>query len=133
MALLIAAIGCSQAPIGGVLTLAPAGMRATPNCTPQPDGTLTMPVNASAEATAYVERGPVTLTVSAAATRASLPLEVWFAGERIDRLQIESGAAHDVARRVQARNSGPVSIRLVVPEAAGDGAIHVEKIVVTQP
>ena len=141
-ALLLLAVGCiagCRAPAAGVLTLAPAGMHTTGACSAQPDGTLIMAVGGSAEATAYVDAGPVTITVTvAAASLRPARIEVWLAATTAGTAVLESSQPQALTFHTRARASGPASLRLTYGTEWADRGesaptIHVEKIVVTQP
>lgn len=139
---LIAAVllvsACTQPPVPGVLTLAPAGMRISGNATPHPDGTLTMADACAAEAEVYVDAGTVTITVTASASTADRPtsIELWFAGSSIGSQPVPSGARTAVPFHARAHSSGPFALRLLAHAVGGDpgaAALEVEKVVITEP
>ena len=127
-------------PPAGVLTLAPAGMHTTGACTAAADGTLTMARGATADSTIYVDAGAVTITVTAAPSSVDdhPQLELWLAGERIGAVALESTEAQAVRFSAQARTSSPTALHLAYVTEAGQSdrpapALHVEKVVITQP
>src|SRR5574340_1399030 len=94
MALIGTVAACSQRPPAGVLPRAPAGMQITGPCTPEADGSLNMPAGCTANGTAYVDRGPVTITVAATAVgAATAALEVWFDARRIATLTVAASSS----------------------------------------
>ena len=103
------------------------------------DGTLVMHPGATAESTVYVDAGSVRITVTAQAAPSSGPttVELWFAGSQVGTVHLESTQAQAFPFQVQARASGPTALRVAVPslpEAAPDNpALHLQKIVITQP
>jgi len=130
---------CTHPP-PGVLTLAPAGMRTAGTCSAHPDGTLSMGAAATADATVYVDAGPVTITVTANAvsTARAAAVEVWFAGATVGRMRVSATEARPYAFHAQPRASGPTALRIGVssePEAAAATAalVDVAKVVITEP
>jgi hypothetical protein len=115
-------------------------MHTTGACTAAADGTLTMARGATADSTIYVDAGAVTITVTAAPTSVDdhPQIELWLAGERIGAVALESSEAQAVGFSAQARSSGPTALRLAyVTEAEQSdrpaAALHLEKVVITQP
>jgi hypothetical protein len=139
IAALLAASACTR-PVPGVLTLAPAGMRTTGACVPHPDGTLSLPVGATADSTVYVDAGDVTITVTAkAASDTYLPvLEVWFAGSILGSMRVPLPTLQPLRFHAHARSSGPTALRITlanppdVPAPAGP-VVDVAMIVITEP
>jgi hypothetical protein len=127
-------------PPAGVLTLAPTGMHTTGACTAAADGTLAMAPGASADSTIYVDAGAVTVTVTAAPSSVDdhPQMELWLAGEKIGAVTPESTEDRAVRFSAQARTSGPTALRLAYVTEAGQSdrpapALHVKKVVITQP
>jgi hypothetical protein len=115
-------------------------MHTTGACTAQADGTLTMPPGATADSVVYVDAGAVTITVTGAPSslEGHPRIEMWFAGEKVGAVALESTEAHSLPFRVQAHASGPTPLRLgyVVETGPRDGlgpTLHVEKVVITEP
>lgn len=127
--------GCTRPP-AGVLTLAPAGMRTTGACTAKVDGTLTMTGAATAESVAYVDAGPVTITVTAQSlsAEAPAPMELWFDGAKVGSFQVSAAAPNAFPFHVDARDSGPTALRINLAAANNSpAAVLLQKIVITEP
>ena len=82
------------------------------------------------------------MTITVTAAPSSLEhhprIEMWFAGEKVGAVALESTAAHSLPFQVQARATGPTPLRLGYEVEAGQGdglapALHVEKVVITEP
>jgi hypothetical protein len=115
-------------------------MHTTGACEAQADGTLTMPPGATADSIVYVDAGAVTITVTAAPSSLEHQprIEMWFAGEKVGAVALESTESGPLPFHVQAHASGPTELRLgfLVEAGPGDGlgpTLHVEKVVITQP
>ncbi len=132
-------IAACRSPTAGVVTLAPGGMHTAGPCTPEPDGTLTMAAGATADATAYVDAGDLTVTVTTApASPRRLAIEVWVADAKAGMVVPQSPERQSLAFHAHARASGPTTLRLVCilhgdEHGVSAPTIHVEKIVITQP
>ena len=102
--------------MAGVLTLAPAGMIVSAGCVAEEDGTLRMPSQGSATATAYAPAGTL---VAAIVGRALGPdpveLEVYFDGRPVARFSFTS-AEGEVRREFQVPvdRDGPHTWRIAV-------------------
>jgi len=137
-AIVAAVVGCTR-PVPGVLTLAPAGMTLQGTTQAQADGSLLMDPGATAESTVYVDAGGVSITITAeaAAVGRSSDLTLWFAGGAVGTVHVQGSHPQQFPFQVHARASGPTALRIVIPPPAGaeanGPAVHVQKIVVTEP
>jgi hypothetical protein len=115
-------------------------MHTTGACTAQADGTLTMPPGATADSMVYVDAGAVTITVTGAPSSLDHHprIEMWFAGEKVGTVALESTEVHSLPLHVQAHASGPTPLRLGYVVEAGPHSelgptLHLEKVVITEP
>lgn len=96
-----------------------------------------MSAGATAQSVAYVDAGPITITVSAQASppESVAPMEVWFDGTKVGAVQVPGTTLTALPFHVEARASGPTALRIVFTAAADktNTTLQLQKVVVTEP
>lgn len=98
-----------------------------------------MTAGSTADSEVYVDGGDVTVTVTANTSAAEHPalLDVRVAGSSIGTARVESIEPAPFPFHGRARASGPIALRIAFSQQPGSSdatdALHVEKIVITQP